>query len=317
MDLPAVLQNVLNLAVELVGAEAGTMGLLTPNRQNLTFLTNFPESASQQTLVTDDNLIWQTVEKGESALLVGKETLQETLPRNFCSDAQSLVLVPIIFGRQTLGVLALYTLGAGKELNAFDLAIAESLGQQAGVAVWNAQLFFEVQQLAITDPLTGLNNQKSFINHAVRELERTWRYKRPLSIISIVIDDIRSINEKFGRENGDRVIQVLGRICSDSLRRVDVLGRYTGNNFIAMLPETKLESAREVAERLRSKVQAYTYEVVEGSVTFTISLGVANLVESEMIDLERFIDRANQALYTAVQMGGNRTLVWEPGNLIR
>ncbi len=316
LDLPAVLQNVLRLAVELVGAEAGSLGLLTPNQTSITFLTNLPETVSQQNLIKADNIIWQVIACGKSVLLIGDE-LQEQLPKHFCESAKSLVLSPVIAGRQVLGVLALYTSSSEKSLNAFDQAIAESLGQQAGIAVQNAQLYFEVQQLTITDPLTGLNNQKSFINQAVRELERTWRYKRPLSIISIVIDDIRSINERFGRESGDRILQSIGRITTESLRRVDVIGRYNGNNIVILLPETEAENAREVAERLRSRVESFRYDTPLGTVTYTISLGVSGLVDNEVIDLERFIDRANQALYTAVQQGGNRTMVWEHGNVIR
>jgi diguanylate cyclase (GGDEF)-like protein len=316
LDLPAVLQNVLKLAVELVGAEAGSLGLLNQNRVNLNFLSNLPETISQQNLVKAENVVWQVVEKSKSVLLAGDD-LSRQLPRNFCLGAKSLILSPVVAGRKTLGILALYTLGEEKELNAFDQAIAESLGQQAGIAVQNAQLFFEVQQLTITDPLTGLNNQKSFINHAVRELERTWRYKRPLSMISLVIDDIRNLNDRFGREIGDRILHSLGRICTESLRRVDVVGRYTGNNFVILLPETELEGARDVAERLRMKVQSFRIDSPKGHVTFSISLGVAGLSENEVIDLERFIDRANQALYTAVQAGGNQTLVWESEGKIR
>jgi diguanylate cyclase (GGDEF)-like protein len=316
LDLPAVLQNVLKLAVELVGAEAGSLGLLNQNRVNLNFLSNLPETISQQNLVKAENIVWQVVEKCKSVLLAGDD-LSRQLPRNFCPGAKSVILSPVIAGRKVLGILALYTLGEEKELNAFDQAIAESLGQQAGIAVQNAQLFFEVQQLTITDPLTGLNNQKSFINQAVRELERTWRYKRPLSMISLVIDDIRNLNDRFGREIGDRILHSLGRICTESLRRVDVVGRYTGNNFVILLPETELEGARDVAERLRMKVQSFRIDSPEGHVTFSISLGVAGLSENEVIDLERFIDRANQALYTAVQAGGNQTLVWESEGKIR
>ncbi len=316
LDLPAVLQNVLRLAIELVGAEAGSLGLLTPNQTSITFLTNLPETASQQNLLKSDNIVWQVITRGKSALLVGDD-LHPHMPKHFCEGAKSLILSPVIAGRQVLGVLALYTTGNEKTLNAFDQAIAESLGQQAGIAVQNAQLYFEVQQLTITDPLTGLNNQKSFINQAVRELERAWRYKRSLSIISFVIDDIRSINERFGRESGDRILQSIGRITTESLRRVDVVGRYNGNNFIILLPETESENAREVAERLRTKVEAFRFDTPMGTVTYTISLGIAGMVENEVIDLERLIDRANQALYTAVQEGGNRTFIWQRGTIVQ
>jgi diguanylate cyclase (GGDEF)-like protein len=316
LDLPTVLQNILRLAVDLVGCEAGSLGLLTPNKQHLTFLSNFPGSMRQHTLNKNGDVLWNVVQSGESILIPDAGAIEEKLPNRFALRAKSLIIAPIVVGRDILGVLVLYNTTPGKALNEFDQSLAGTLGQQAGIAVQNAQLFFEVQQLTVTDPLTGLNNQKSFINQAVRELERTWRYKRPLSIISILIDDIRGINENYGRESGDEVLQVLARVLVEGLRRVDVMGRYTGNNFIILLPETDLTGAREVAERIRRKVEDARVDTQKGPVHFSISLGVAGLSDSEVIDLERFMDRANQALYSAVQTGGNKVLAWESGNRI-
>jgi diguanylate cyclase (GGDEF)-like protein len=316
LDLPTVLQNILRLAVDLVGCEAGSLGLLTQNKQHLTFLSNLPGNIRQHTLNKNNDVLWKVVQSGESVLIPRVDVIEEKLPSSFAARAKSLIIAPIMIGRDVLGVLALYNSSQDKALNEFDQSLAGTLGQQAGIAVQNAQLFFEVQQLTVIDPLTGLNNQKSFINHAVRELERTWRYKRPLSIISILIDDIRGINEDYGRETGDEVLQVLARVLTEGLRRVDVMGRYTGNNFVIMLPETDLAGAREVAERIRRKVENARVESEKGTVRFSISLGVAGISDSEVIDLERFMDRANQALYSAVQTGGNKVLAWESGNRI-
>lgn len=311
LDLTAVMKNVLKLAVELTGAEAGSLGLLNSSQRNLSFGANFPETIPQQIYMRSDDLLWEVVDTGKPVLLRG-DLQTERLPMFFAPRAKSMVLVPVCVGNKILGLMALYSLSEDRELNEFNEAVAVSLGKQVGNTVQNAQLFMEVQQLTITDPLTGLHNQKSFITQAVREMERTWRYKRPLSLISIVIDDIRSINDRYGREVGDNIMQVLGQICTESLRKVDIIGRYTGNNFIILLPETDATGARDVAERLRMKTESWRHETSEGPVTFSISLGIADLAESEVIDLERFIDRANQALYTALQSGGNRALVWEP-----
>ncbi len=311
LDLVAVTKNVLKLAVEITGAEAGTLGLVNANRMNLTFQAMLPETLPQQVFTRSDDLLWDVIDNGTTALLTG-EALAEKLPMFFTASAKSVILVPVSLGSKVLGVLALYSLQEERPLNDFNRAIAESLGKQAGMAVQNAHQFLEVQQLTVTDPLTGLHNQKSFITQAVREMERAWRYKRPLSILSVVIDDIRSLNDQYGREIGDRIMQILGQICTESLRKVDVIGRYTGSNFIILLPETDEVGARDVAERLRMKAEGWRLGTSEGTVHFTISLGIAGLVNNEVLDLERFIDRANQALYTALQAGGNRALVWAP-----
>jgi diguanylate cyclase (GGDEF)-like protein len=314
LDLPTVLQNIVLLAIELVGADAGSIGLLTPNGQHITFLANYPEDVSQQTMSRGDDLVWDTIKINQPVLVKQDSELVARLPEDFCIDATDLILVPIFTGRETLGVLVLYTKGEDKEFTEFDLSLIESLGQQAGIAVQNAQLFFEVQQLTMSDSLTGLNNQKSFINLAVKEVERAWRYKRPLALISIVVDNIRKINDDFGFETGDKVLRALADGCANGLRRVDIVGRYQGNNFTVLLPETDREAAVDVGERLRKIVEKSVIKTDHSQFSFTVSLGVSSPMDDELIDLERLIDRANHALYGAVQAGGNRTFAWDPGS---
>ncbi|MCJ7622823.1 MAG: diguanylate cyclase [Anaerolineaceae bacterium] len=314
LDLPTVLQNIVHLAIELVGADAGSIGLLTPNGQHITFLANFPEDVSPKTMSRRDDLVWDVIKMNQPVLVTQKSEAAARLPEDFCIDATDLILVPIFTGRETLGVLVLYTKDEDRKLTEFDLALIESLGQQAGIAVQNAQLFFEVQQLTMSDSLTGVNNQKSFINLAVKELERAWRYKRPLSLISMVIDDIRKINDDFGFEAGDKVLRAVAVGCTNGLRRVDIIGRYQGNNFTILLPETDREAATDVADRLRRIIEKSVIKTGKSQFSFTVSLGVSNPMDNELIDLERLIDRANHALYTAVQAGGNQTIAWNPGS---
>lgn len=314
LDLPTVLQNIVYLSIELVGADAGSIGLLTPNGQHITFLANYPEDVSQQTMSRGDDLVWDVIKMNQPLLVTQGSELAARLPEDFCINATDLILVPIFSGRETLGVLVLYTKGEDRKLTGFDLALIESLGQQAGIAVQNAQLFFEVQQLTMSDSLTGLNNQKSFINLAVKEIERAWRYKRPLALLSLVVDNIGKINDDFGYKTGDKVLRAVAAGCSNGLRRVDIAGRYQGNNFTMLLPETDREVAVDVAERLRKIIEQSVIKTEQTQFSFTVSLGVSSPMDNELIDLERLIDRANHALYGAVQAGGNRTFAWDPGS---
>ena len=312
LDLPTVLQNIVRMAVDLTDAEAGSLGLVTPNGEYLTFLSNFPESVAQQSLAKSNDPVWNMIETQKPLLVQAEEISSFDLPEGFAKDSCSLILVPVLASGETLGALVLYTTQEGKDLSRFDMALVESLGQQAGIAVQNAQLFFEVQQLTISDPLTGVNNQKSFINLAMKELERAWRYKRSLSIISLVLDDLRIINETEGQEAGDRALQFVAQCFRDNLRRVDIIGRYEGNNFIVLLPETTSEFAVEVAKRILKKVHQNPLKTEKAEIPLRISIGVSNLQENEMVDLDVLIDRANHALYLSVQAGGDRVSSWHP-----
>ena len=312
LDLPTVLQNIVRMAVDLTDAEAGSLGLVTPNGEYLTFLSNYPEDVAQQSLAKDDDPVWNMINTQRPRLIQAAEISSLDLPPGFAQDSCSIILVPVLASGETLGALVLYTTKEGKDLSRFDMALVESLGQQAGIAVQNAQLFFEVQQLTISDSLTGVNNQKSFINLAMKELERAWRYKRSLSVLSLVLDDLRAINEEDGQEAGDRALQMVAQCFKDNLRRVDVIGRYEGNNFVVLLPETNPEYATEVAKRILKKIRQNPIKTEKGDIPVRVSMGIASLQENEMIDLDVLIDRANHALYLSVQAGGDRISSWHP-----
>ena len=146
----------------------------------------------------------------------------------------------------------------------------------------------------------------------MKELERAWRYKRSLSVLSLVLDDLRAINEEDGQEAGDRALQMVAQCFKDNLRRVDVIGRYEGNNFVVLLPETNPEYATEVAKRILKKIRQNPIKTEKCDIPVRVSMGIASLQENEMIDLDVLIDRANHALYLSVQAGGDRISSWHP-----
>ncbi len=158
--------------------------------------------------------------------------------------------------------------------------------------------------LAETDPLTGLYNKGKFNEVLQKEIERAKRYKRPLSIIVFDIDHFKKINDTYGHKIGDDVLKSLAKIIKSSVRKTDFAARWGGEEFVILLPETDLEGARKVAEKLREKVEKHKFPGV-GKVT--ISLGVAQLKDNE--DPNDFIVRADMALYKAKEGGRNRVEV--------
>jgi len=163
----------------------------------------------------------------------------------------------------------------------------------------------DVQRLAITDPLTGLYNQRHFSTVAEKELRRACRYGRPLSAIMLDIDRFKRANDTYGHTVGDHLLQEVAQSFRQELRRVDVVGRYGGDEFVVMLPENDLDAARQVAERLRKSIARRQIATPKGSAKITASLGVA-AVDCEETSLEQLLARADQALYAAKQSGRNR-----------
>ena len=183
----------------------------------------------------------------------------------------------------------------------------ELLASHAAIALDNARLFSEVQQLATTDSLTGIFNRRHFFALARGEVERSRRYQYPLSLIMLDIDHFKQVNDTYGHATGDMILQQIAQRCRKNLRETDIFGRYGGEEFVVLLPLTDLENARLVAERLRLEAAEVGREAnVEG---VTISLGVAAMSGSGE-DPESLLGKADQALYAAKQAGRNRVEVF-------
>jgi diguanylate cyclase (GGDEF)-like protein len=177
--------------------------------------------------------------------------------------------------------------------------------KQSETALRNA--LEEVERLAITDSLTGLYNHRHLFELADREFQRARRYQLPLSVMMLDIDEFKRVNDTYGHAIGDQVLQGVAECCREELRGVDVIGRYGGDEFVAMLPETGLSAACQVAERLRKSISQRVLDTKAGRVTATVSLGVA-VLDNDHLTPHTLFDRADKALYVAKQNGRNR--VW-------
>jgi len=249
--------------------------------------------------------------RGRSPLLI-RDVMTEPIARFNRSipevrAIQSVVVAPLIEKEEVLGAISLESSRRGA-FTKDDLQLLVSFAATATMAIHNAQLHAEVQKMAITDALTGLYNRRGFDELGKREMERVRRFGHPLSAMMIDVDHFKRINDTYGHHVGDIAIQGVARRLSDNLREVDVLGRFGGDEFTVLLPETDLFTATTVAERLRSCVADSPMIVEQVSIKLTISLGVTKAF-SEMHNLDALIGRADKALYQAKLAGRNRVEV--------
>ena len=164
----------------------------------------------------------------------------------------------------------------------------------------------KLRELAVTDNLTGALNRHGFEEIAENAFMVSKRYSRPLSILMIDADHFKDINDKYGHDIGDRVLIRFSSVVSETLRSTDVLCRFGGEEFLALLPETTFEEAAILADRLLSALR--TTEVRIGDhemVRFTVSIGLASLTP-DVQDLASVIQRADEALYKAKNEGRDR-----------
>lgn len=165
----------------------------------------------------------------------------------------------------------------------------------------------ELVELASADPLTGVFNRRKLNNELQTELNRNLRHNNVLSLIIFDIDKFKHINDKFGHNNGDEVLKDFTRLISENIRANDVFARWGGDEFTILLPETNIETARQIAEKLRILAEDYQYAFV-GQIT--ASFGVTQFLIDD--NEATFINRADEALYLAKENGRNNVEVLPP-----
>ncbi|MCB1899258.1 MAG: diguanylate cyclase [Rhodocyclaceae bacterium] len=168
----------------------------------------------------------------------------------------------------------------------------------------------QYRHLSQTDSLTGLYNSRQFFERTRREIERATRYRRPLALLAMDADDFKRINDTHGHLEGDRVLQKLASAIRDCLRRTDSAYRYGGEEFMVLMPESSIEAAALVAERIRSSFADMQHELPDGaSFHASVSIGVTSHVAGDSPD--SLIKRADLAMYRGKRRGKNCVVVAE------
>ena len=166
------------------------------------------------------------------------------------------------------------------------------------------QVEARLRDAATRDPLTGIHNRRHFFDIAAKELERSRRYRRPLSLAMLDADHFKQKNDQYGHLVGDELLIAFGRLAAQELRQSDLVARFGGEELVALFPETELDAAFAVTDRIRQKLGASPLATAAGPVSLTCSGGVVAWTEGE--SLEKLVDRADRALYAAKAAGRNR-----------
>lgn len=311
LELPALMGQILDAAQEAIpSAERACLALLDQPGANgkplgqiglsdaRIYHIDLPdhEAAALQALADGHTRLMENAQEDPLILsLLEKEEERRAV--------HSAVVAPLVIGGQIFGALSL-TSSWPSAFNEAAQRLLTSLAATATAAIHNAILYDEIRDLARTDPLTGQFNRRTFFEVGQRELERSQRFARPLSGIMLDVDRFKPVNDTYGHLAGDQVLTGVVERCCSVIRRVDILGRYGGDEFAILLPEADERLAKEIAERIRAAVFESPISTDAGRVTVSISIGIAQLTP-EMTDLETLLNRADKALYQSKQDGRN------------
>ena len=167
---------------------------------------------------------------------------------------QSIVAVPLLLYGKVNGMISAQSHQPDSYQDE-DRELLEMLAAHAAIAIENARLFSEMQEIADKDPLTNLMlNRRKFYELAEREFARAKRYPQSLSVMMMDVDHFKNFNDQFGHKVGDLILKMIAQVCTQNVRNVDIVGRHGGEEFIILFPSTSSRSAAEIAERIRQQV---------------------------------------------------------------
>lgn len=190
-----------------------------------------------------------------------------------------------------------------------DEITAQVLERSIHVAFVKREAYRRLHKQATIDELTGAYNRQAFIRHAETEIARAVRYGHSLSLMVIDGDNIKDVNDSYGHAVGDIVIHAMANRILDCVREIDIVGRYGGDEFLLLMPETDQAEADHVASRMLSAIAEKPIQTAGGAVSVTASLGVATLIE-KLSDYKALFDAADHAAYTAKADGRNCAVYW-------
>lgn len=254
-------------------------------------LININKDAYFKRILDEDNLV----------ILKDAKMQAYGLDRSF----QFLMGFPITYNEENVGVIVLYS-NTTEALNGIENQMIYDFTGQVGIAIQNARLFNQIEEMATIDGLTGAYSRTHFMKLCDAAIEEHGSTNRILSLIMLDIDYFKKINDTYGHLAGDKVLKKLVSTIKEELNENSIIGRYGGEEFLILLKETDLEKALDLAEKLRVKVEGMQVRISNGCcVKITSSIGVVSY-NKNFENISQLIEKADEALYISKENGRNQ-----------
>lgn len=306
LNLEQVMDNVLEYLQKLIPHDRVILFLLESDQLVVAATRGFTgEEDPLDSTISARNPQYEAINRNRMPIFLSNASAYKPFePLGPLNAGKSWLGVPLLGRGQVLGYLSIYSDHPGI-YESGQTRLAEIFANEASIAIENARLFQKVQQLAITDELTGAYNRRYFFELLDLELARSRRYNHSISLLMIDIDHFKSVNDRYGHATGDQVLKSVCAQIDQTVRESDSLGRYGGEEFILLLPETPLDRAVEVAERLRRMVENTKMRVDGVEISVTLSIGAA-AIGPDSKDSDSLVQSADRAMYQAKEAGRNR-----------
>lgn len=311
-------QSIVARSADLLHAERSSLLLFDESANHLTMKASrgIPTAVADVAPIAMGQGIAGAVLRENRPLVATVEEMGQLSNPERRYKTNSFISYPIAIGQRRFGVLNLADKIGGGAYDLHDLSVIDLLAPQIALALERAQWQQRANQfqlMSITDPLTGLHNRRYLEARLAEELSRSKRYDYPLSFMMIDIDDFKLYNDFNGHQAGDRALEIISQCLHAALRKVDVASRYGGEEFSILLPQTTLEEAGVIADRIRRKIMTtkFPHGATQPLGMVTASIGLSVLSPS-LNSAEAIVRAADRALYHAKGHGKNRAYAYHP-----
>jgi len=305
-----VLQVSLETLHNIAPFDFGAVVMTNPPAPEYEIVSFWPGNSGMQGMIFSNrhNLIDWVIRKNQSLVYTDFSSLPKR-PVIFMQDEKlnnidSLLIVPLNVQAQTSGALVL----ASSHANFFseDLQhIFEIISNQIAVSLENSEMVEKLEQLAVTDGLTSLYNKRFFQGRMEEIVSRAERYEQNLALLMMDIDHFKAINDTYGHPTGDVVLREVSALLKESMRKIDIVARWGGEEFIVLLDSTDEDDAFRKADQLRENIADLTFESEMGDFGIHVSFGIA-VFPQDTRNIEELVEKADAALYQSKKSGRNR-----------
>lgn len=312
LSLDKLLNAILGRAIDLLNASGGELALLDSETSAIIIHASQGMGATNigAHLQPGAGLMGYVAETRKIEMIEDYKHWEHRQDSYHHSAIHAAIAAPLIIGKRFLGVIGVMNSDRKRKFSQSEHSLMTMFAQQAAIAVQNAQRFEQRETQARTDAATGVYNRWGLNEAGTQEITRARRYQRPLAALMLDIDHFKSVNDTYGHGVGDMILRELCDRLRNNLRSMDILGRYGGEEFLILLPETTAADAQKVGKRLVAIVNGCPFPADGIQLPITISVGIAGTDNTDKhVSLKDLIDMADAALYKAKQGGRNQVSV--------
>jgi|GEM_PF-6509983 len=283
LELDAVLAEIAQASLGVANAEACSIEICAPEGDATILaaeatIPDWPGTSEIGTRISFEDwpINWRVLDQRETLnMLATDDILTEREQRHFARDnTQSILMVPLLINDEAIGALNLFSRNA-RRFTADEVRLAHELATQIAIAIDRARLHEALRERADTDGLTNVLNHRAILETLDTELARVRRSGPPLSILMIDLDGFKQVNDQFGHQSGDEVLRQTAEFLRASVRDIDHVGRYGGDEFLLLLPNTDADGARQFASRLLDGAEDAVTSVNGQRLPIQLSAGIA------------------------------------------